>query len=111
MTTYTAPIKDMQFVMKELAGLEDVAQLPGYEEVTFDLVDSVLEGAATFASEVWAPLNKVGDTEGLKWSDGVVTTPGVSWKRTSSSSSPAGMDCDSIPTTADRVCPSWWIRQ
>ena len=75
MTTYAAPINDMQFVMHELAGLDEVAQLPGYEDVSPDLVDSVLEGAATFAAEVWGPLNQSGDAEGLKWHDGEVTMP------------------------------------
>ncbi len=76
MTTYTAPLKDMQFVLHELAGLDAIARLPGYEEVSPDLVDSVLEGAATFASEIWGPLNQVGDQEGLKHhDDGRVTTP------------------------------------
>jgi 3-(methylsulfanyl)propanoyl-CoA dehydrogenase len=75
MTTYAAPIKDMQFALHELAGLEEIAQLPGYEDATSDLVDSVLEGAATFAAEVWGPLNASGDAEGLKWEDGKVMTP------------------------------------
>ena len=75
MTTYTAPIKDMQFVLHELAGLDEVARLPGHEDATTDLVDSVLDGAATFAAEVWGPLNASGDAEGLKWNDGQVTTP------------------------------------
>src|SRR6185369_9700267 len=42
---------------------------------TSDLVDSVLDGAAKFAGEVWGPLNASGDEEGLKWHDGEVTTP------------------------------------
>jgi alkylation response protein AidB-like acyl-CoA dehydrogenase len=74
-TTYTAPIKDMQFALRELAGLDDIARLPGYEDATNDLVDSVLDGAAKFAGEVWGPLNASGDAEGLRWHDGHVTTP------------------------------------
>jgi alkylation response protein AidB-like acyl-CoA dehydrogenase len=74
MSDYVAPMKDMKFVMNELAGLEDVARLPGYEEATPDLVDSVLDEAAKFASGVWAPLNRSGDAQGLKWIDGQVTT-------------------------------------
>ena len=76
MTTYTAPIQDMQFALRELAGLDEVARLPGYEDCSNELVDQVLEGAATFAAEVWGPLNIVGDTVGLKRNeDGSVTTP------------------------------------
>ena len=61
MTTYTAPIKDMQFALHELAGLDEIGSLPGYKDATRDLVDSVLEGAASFAGEVWGPLNASGD--------------------------------------------------
>ena len=76
MTNYSAPIRDMKFAMQELAGMEEVIRLPGYEEVSNELVDQVLEGAGTFAAEVWGPLNVPGDTEGLKWhEDGSVTTP------------------------------------
>ena len=76
MSTYTAPMKDMQFVLHELAGLDAIARLPGYGDVSTELVDAVLEGAATFSSEVWGPLNKVGDQQGLKrHDDGRVTTP------------------------------------
>jgi hypothetical protein len=57
MSEYFAPIRDMQFVLKELAGLDEVAQLPGCEEATPDLVDAVLEEAAKFAEEVLSPLN------------------------------------------------------
>ncbi|MBP6763151.1 MAG: acyl-CoA dehydrogenase family protein, partial [Thauera sp.] len=79
MSNYSAPIRDMQFVMRELAGLDEVAQLPGNEEVSTDLVDAILEEADKFASGVLAPLNWTGDQEGAKWNDGAVTTaPG--WK-------------------------------
>ena len=79
MSEYRAPIRDMQFVMKELAGLDQVAQLPGCEEASEDLVDAILEEAGKFASGVLSPLNRVGDKEGAKWNDGEVTTaPG--WK-------------------------------
>jgi alkylation response protein AidB-like acyl-CoA dehydrogenase len=75
MSPYTAPLKDMKFVLKELAGLEAVAKLPGYQEATPDTVDAILEEAAKFATEVLDPLNLSGDREGSKWSDGKVTTP------------------------------------
>ena len=79
MSNYNAPIRDMQFVMRELAGLDEVTQLPGNEEVSADLVDAILEEADKFASGVLAPLNWVGDQEGAKWKDGdVFTAPG--WK-------------------------------
>src|SRR5580698_5035071 len=74
MSTYRAPLRDMQFALRELAGIEGVATLPGCEE-TLDVLDSILEEAATFASGVLDPLNRVGDKEGCKWNAGEVTTP------------------------------------
>ncbi|MBI3526147.1 MAG: acyl-CoA dehydrogenase [Betaproteobacteria bacterium] len=75
MSNYSAPLKDMQFVLRELAGIERVAQLPGYEEATADVVEAILEEAARFASGVLAPLNFSGDQEGAKWHDKSVTMP------------------------------------
>lgn len=66
MTTYLAPTRDMRFVIEELAGLDDLAALPGYEDVTPDLVEAVLEEAAKLAGEVLAPLNKAGDEQGAR---------------------------------------------
>jgi alkylation response protein AidB-like acyl-CoA dehydrogenase len=65
----------MKFVLRELAGLERVAKLPGYGEATPDTVDAILEEAAKFASGVLDPLNHSGDEEGSQWKDGAVTTP------------------------------------
>jgi 3-(methylthio)propanoyl-CoA dehydrogenase len=75
MSEYKAPIRDMRFVLNELAGLADVARLPGCEEVTAELVDQILEESAKFSGEVLAPLNKSGDEEGSKWAAGEVRTP------------------------------------
>ncbi len=106
-TTYTAPIKDMQFALRELAGLDDIARLPGYEDATDDLVDSVLDGAAKFAGEVWGPLNASGDAEGLKWHDGQVTTPkGFVEAYRQFAETAAGKACSIRPTSAARACPS-----
>jgi 3-(methylsulfanyl)propanoyl-CoA dehydrogenase len=74
MAEYTAPLRDMRFVIKELAGLDAVAALPGCEEVTPDLVDAVLEEAGKFAMGVLSPLNAPGDRSGCQLEDGVVTT-------------------------------------
>ncbi|HJV26839.1 MAG TPA: acyl-CoA dehydrogenase [Aromatoleum sp.] len=79
MSQYTAPIRDMQFVMRELAGLDEVAQLPGCEEVSPDLVDAILDEANKFASGVLAPLNRSGDQEGARWEEGKVFTA-TGWK-------------------------------
>ena len=75
MSAYVAPLKDMKFVMKELAGLDEVGKLPGYEEASPDTVDAILEEASKFASQVLDPINYSGDQEGSKWDDGAVSTP------------------------------------
>ena len=74
---YQAPLEDMLFLMTELAGLDQIAALPGYEDATRDTVAAVLEEAARFSSEVIAPLNAVGDRTPAVWQDGEVrTSPG-----------------------------------
>jgi alkylation response protein AidB-like acyl-CoA dehydrogenase len=72
---YVAPVKDMRFVIKRLVGLDRVNTLPGWEEVTDDLVDAILEEAAKMASEVLSPLNAVGDRQGAVFKDGDVKMP------------------------------------
>jgi len=75
--SYRAPVKDMLFVMKELAGIDAVAQLPGHEEAGYDTAAAVLEECARFNEGVVAPLNRDGDTNPSSWHDGEVrTTPG-----------------------------------
>ncbi len=74
MSEYIAPLKDIRFAMQALAGLDQVVALPGCEEATPDVVDAILEEAARFSGEVLSPLNRVGDTNGAKWKDTVVTT-------------------------------------
>src|SRR5580692_8987 len=72
MPNYRAPVQDMQFVITVLAGLERLAALPGYEEVTPDLVQAVLEEAAKLAGDVLAPLNQPGDEQGAALTKGGV---------------------------------------
>ena len=79
MSNYNAPIRDMQFVMRELAGLDAVAALPGCEDASPDVVDAILEEAGKFAGGVLAPLNWTGDQEGARWDNGVVHTA-TGWK-------------------------------
>ena len=75
MSSYVPPLKDMNFVLTELAGLAQVGSLPGLEEATPDLVQAVLEEAGKFAGGVLAPINYSGDQEGARWSDKTVTMP------------------------------------
>src|SRR5688572_11611301 len=75
MSTYHAPLEDMLFVLRELAGVDALAQLPGFEEATPEVVDAVLNEAARFAREVLDPLNKIGDEQGARLQEGNVTAP------------------------------------
>ena len=74
MSNYVAPLRDMQFVLNEIAGLEEICALPGNEECSVELVESILDEAAKFASGVLDPINRGGDTVGSVCKDGVVTT-------------------------------------
>lgn len=75
MAAYTAPLRDMQFVLNELADLTGTSRLPGYGEVTPELAGALLDAAGKFAAEVLAPLNQPGDQQGSTFNNGVVTTP------------------------------------
>lgn len=75
--SYVAPLKDMLFVMNELADLAAINALPGCEDATPETVEAVLEENARFCAEVIAPLNQAGDRHPSEWKDGkVTTTPG-----------------------------------
>ena len=76
MVTYSAPLADLRFLLHELHGYDEtVAHLPGYEEATGELVDTVLEEAAKFCENELLPLNQPGDEAGCVFDNGVVRTP------------------------------------
>ncbi|MGE3346728.1 MAG: acyl-CoA dehydrogenase [Ramlibacter sp.] len=75
--SYTAPVKDMLFDIRHLAHIDQVAQIPGFEEAGYDTAQAVLEECAKFNEGVLAPLNREGDINPSSWKDGkVTTTPG-----------------------------------
>jgi len=75
--SYVAPVKDMLFNIEHLANIEQIAQLPGFEDAGLDTAQAVLEESAKFTEGVLAPLNWEGDKNPSSWKDGVVTaTPG-----------------------------------
>jgi alkylation response protein AidB-like acyl-CoA dehydrogenase len=75
--TYRAPVKDMLFVMKELAGIDELTKLPAFEDAGYDTAQAVLEECAKFNEDVVAPLNVEGDRNPTYFKDGnVVSTPG-----------------------------------
>lgn len=71
---YRAPTQEILFIIKELADLDGVLALPGFEEVTPDLVQAVLEENARFVEQAVAPLNHSADNSPAEWLDGKVTT-------------------------------------
>ncbi|MEX8501582.1 MAG: acyl-CoA dehydrogenase [Leptothrix ochracea] len=75
--TYRAPVKDFLFGLKELAGLEQLTQLPAFEAAGLDTAAAVLEECAKFNEGVVAPLNREGDIHPSSFDGGEVrTTPG-----------------------------------
>jgi len=72
--SYIAPVKDMLFNMEHLAQIDQVAQLPGFEDAGLDTAQAVLEECAKLNESVIAPLNWAGDQNPSSFKDGVVTT-------------------------------------
>jgi len=76
MLHYKAPLRDMRFLINEVLDYpQHYSLLSNGAEATPEMVDAILEGAATLCEEVLAPLNASGDKEGCHLADGVVTTP------------------------------------
>ena len=75
MATYTAPLRDIRFVLHEVLNSGAVASLPGYEDATPALMDAVIDEAAKLGEQVLFPLNLSGDAEGCTYENGVVRTP------------------------------------
>jgi len=74
MPTYTAPVKDIQFVLHDVLNVSN-SDVPGYSDMEADFTNAVLEEAGKLTGEVLAPLNVVGDHEGCRLENGVVYTP------------------------------------
>ena len=72
--TYKAPLKDMLFNIQHLARIDQIAQIPGFEDAGFDTAQAVLDECAKFSEGVLAPLNWDGDKNPSSFQAGVVTT-------------------------------------
>jgi 3-(methylsulfanyl)propanoyl-CoA dehydrogenase len=95
--SYRAPVADIAFALKHSSGFGAALAEGLYGDLDEDLVNSVLEEAGRFATEVIAPLNRVGDRQGSRIKDGVVTTPD-GWKEAYRAWSAAGWNGISGPT-------------
>ncbi|MEX0923352.1 MAG: acyl-CoA dehydrogenase [Rhodovibrionaceae bacterium] len=75
MSDYHAPLDEMRFLLREIAGLPEIAALPGYEEASTDLAEAILTEAGKLCREELAPLNRSGDIAGSVYENGAVHTP------------------------------------
>ena len=75
MPEYRAPLEDMMFVLNSIAGMNDLFELPAYQDFDAGLVAEIMGESAKFCSEVLSPLNKVGDRQSSTFKDGEVMTP------------------------------------
>lgn len=116
MREYQAPLTDMQFVLRELVDHALIARLPGFEEATLELGEAVLEEAARFAGGVLSPLNRIGDREGVRWSDTRVATAS-GWKEAyrqfvaggwSSLACPREFGGQNLPRTLSALVEEMW---
>jgi len=74
MPSYTAPTKDMQFILHDVLKINQ-GDVPGYDELDREFTAAVLEEAGKITAEVLTPLNQVGDVEGCRLENGMVYTP------------------------------------
>ena len=75
MSEYTAPLREMRFVLDAVAGVEALSELPEFEDLSSDLIDAILGEAGRFTANELAPLNHSGDKAGTRLENGVVSTP------------------------------------
>ena len=73
--TYTPPKTEQKFLLKHVVGLEELAGHNRFAEASGDMVDAIVEGAGQFAAGMFAPLNRIGDEVGARWSPDGVTMP------------------------------------
>ena len=74
MPSYSAPVKDIKFILQNVLKIHD-SDIPGYGELDNEYLNAILEGASKISSEVLAPLNAIGDKHGCSFENGIVYTP------------------------------------
>ena len=73
--SFTPPVTEQRFVLEHIAGISNLAASDRFADATGDMVDAILDGAGQLAAGEWAPLNRIGDTEGAKLTDDGVVMP------------------------------------
>ena len=73
--TFIAPVADQLLAIEACAGMSEIARNDRFSAASADMVQAIVEGAGQFAAGEFAPLNRIGDTQGAKAADGVVTLP------------------------------------
>ncbi len=73
--TYTPPVEEQRFLLRHVVGMDELAGHNAFAEASPDVVDAILEGAGAFAAGEFAPLNRIGDEVGARWSPEGVTMP------------------------------------
>ncbi|MEA2951833.1 MAG: 3-(methylsulfanyl)propanoyl-CoA dehydrogenase [Alphaproteobacteria bacterium] len=114
--TYRAPVADIAFTLKHAAALSEALAQGLYGDLGDDVVDAVLAEAGRFASDVIAPLNRIGDTHGTPFKDGAVTMP-PGWKEAYTSwaqagwnglAAPAEWGGQALPQALNAACMEMW---
>ena len=114
--TYRAPVQDIVFTMRHVAGLDRAAADGIYGDLSVDLAQTILEEAGRFANDVIAPLNAEGDRHGATLRDGAVTTaPGWkdayrAWTEAGWNALPGPVDYggQGLPTLLNSACVEMW---
>lgn len=75
MPVYSPPSENIRFILHDVLGAESLSELPGFEEVSADLIDQIIEEGGKICEEVLFPINQSGDQEGCTYDNGVVRTP------------------------------------
>ena len=114
--TYRAPVADIAFALKHAAGLKAALAEGLYGDLDEEVVDSVLAEAGRFATDVIAPLNRIGDKHGTLFKDGAVTTP-PGWKQAYTAwaaagwnglAAPADWGGQELPQAVNAACIEMW---
>ena len=114
--TYQAPVEDIAFTLKHAAGMGEALAQGLYGDLGEDLIDAVLAEAGRFASDVIAPLNRVGDKHGTTFKDGTITMP-PGWKEAyrawaeagwNGLAAPADAGGQALPHALNAACTEMW---